>query len=876
MWQTSKWILAGLWVCAAGFAVHAFVGREQVGRPALVTEHLFVLVLTVVALGLLVRWAFYQDALAQLRRHAWLYCSSQALGPTHIRPASWYRSFFIERPAVDLTRQALLQRQGVVLRGAPLVGKTRCAYQVLKRLRGYWILGLTPTNHHTADIKIPRSYFFGQVRLILLLDDLPQYVGKFSLGSLLAHLRRHTASVSVLATCCTDDLQVLQHGDFSAYVTQTLQNIAIEPLSQAEEEQLAHACGQPWETADYTGTPGVLSLNLRQHKQRLAVARYESQHLMRAISLIEAAGIHLYSQALVERVATWVYGLLLPPREIEQVWRWLCETGLVVVEQGIVRPVHSACCGLLAPLPDERPQADPTYALDTDGRQDRHFGPKEMDALWQVVREHGDSRMVLDMTLNGWVINQDVLRAEQGLRQYVSVLPGNAAGHYNLGLLLAGDGRTTEAMQAFRTALSTDPLHAGAYYNLGVLCVGDGLRQDAADAFRAALRCDPFHAGAHNNLGLLLVSQERAQEAGQAFQTALRCDPNLASAHYNMGLLLAKQSLAKEAALAFDAAARCDPEHTGAHNNLGVLLAGQGRVSEAAQAFRAALSADPDDADAHYNLGVLLAGQGQIDVAATEYRAALRCYPRHTNIHRRLDSLLAALAGQAHLHTLTQEVRLALSYRPEVNSDISDIGTYGHNQLGVTLVQKGLVAEAQREFEAALQENPTDVSAHYNLGVIWANRECMQEAEYEFLATLRYAPHHAGAHNNLGVLRASQGRFVEAEHEYRAALLLEPSDAQVYSNLAILLARAERMSEAYEAFQDALRCQPHNAGVYNDLGIFLVDQGKTVEALEAFQAALHNDPSHADARKNLAALSVQRDLIEKPNLGRKEECDVAI
>ena len=330
MWQTSKWILAGLWVCAAGCAVYAFVGVGPAGWLAILTEHLSVLILAVVALGLLVRWAFYQDALSQLRRRAWVYASSQQLRPTHIRSAVWYRSFFIERPAVDLTLQALLQRQGVVLRGAPLVGKTRCAYEVLKRLRGYWILGLAPTNQHIADIKIPRSYFFGRVRLILLLDDLPRYVGKFSLGSLLAHLRRHTTCVSVLATCSTDDARVLQHGDFYACVTQTLQDIRVEPFSQAEEEQLAHACEQPWETTDYTGTPGVLALNLGQHKQRLDAARYESQRLMRAVSLMDAAGIYTYSQALVERVAKRVYGLLLPPREIEQVWRGLCEIARVV------------------------------------------------------------------------------------------------------------------------------------------------------------------------------------------------------------------------------------------------------------------------------------------------------------------------------------------------------------------------------------------------------------------------------------------------------------------------------------------------------------------------------------------------------------------
>ena len=133
MWQTNKWILAGLWVCAVGCAAYAFVGGEQVGLPAILTkhltgppseylsEHLGVLVLAVVALGLLVRWAFYQDALSQRRSHVWLYVSSQQLCPTHIRPPVWYRSFFIEQSAVDLTLQALQQRQGVVLRGAPLL-----------------------------------------------------------------------------------------------------------------------------------------------------------------------------------------------------------------------------------------------------------------------------------------------------------------------------------------------------------------------------------------------------------------------------------------------------------------------------------------------------------------------------------------------------------------------------------------------------------------------------------------------------------------------------------------------------------------------------------------------------------------------------------
>ena len=176
-----------------------------------------------------------------------------------------------------------------------------------------------------------------------------------------------------------------------------------------------------------------------------------------------------------------------------------------------------------------------------------------------------------------------------------------------------------------------------AHYNLGIGLASQGRTFEAIDHFRAAIRIDPRFADAHNNLGNALEHQGRTAKAIRHYREALRIDPAMASAHYNLGLALAREGDTNTAMAHFNEALRIRPAYAQAHNNLGIVLIDLGRTVEAMVHFTEALRIDPDSATAHYNLGVVLASQGKHHQAIAHFNEALRIDPTHADARKKLN-----------------------------------------------------------------------------------------------------------------------------------------------------------------------------------------------------------------------------------------------
>src|SRR5438034_8205596 len=172
----------------------------------------------------------------------------------------------------------------------------------------------------------------------------------------------------------------------------------------------------------------------------------------------------------------------------------------------------------------------------------------------------------------------------------VAIDPGSAVGEYSRGLVLAQQGKLTEAMEHYQTAL----------------------------------RINPDYADAHNNVGAVLADQGRLAEAIEHYREALRLTPDYADAHYNWGNALAQQGKPAEAIEHYRQALRIKPDHALSHTNWGVELAQQGKLAEAIDHFREALRIKPDDALAHRNLGLALTQQGKPAEAFEHFQQAGR------------------------------------------------------------------------------------------------------------------------------------------------------------------------------------------------------------------------------------------------------------
>ncbi|HOW89397.1 MAG TPA: tetratricopeptide repeat protein, partial [Elusimicrobiales bacterium] len=102
----------------------------------------------------------------------------------------------------------------------------------------------------------------------------------------------------------------------------------------------------------------------------------------------------------------------------------------------------------------------------------------------------------------------------------LSVAPDARQAHNNLGVVLAGLGRTEEAVEHYREALRIRPDYPNARHNLGLALAALGRKEEAVAQYREALRLKPYFTEALNGLGLALSALGRTEEAAAQHREA--------------------------------------------------------------------------------------------------------------------------------------------------------------------------------------------------------------------------------------------------------------------------------------------------------------------------------------------------------------------
>ena len=185
-------------------------------------------------------------------------------------------------------------------------------------------------------------------------------------------------------------------------------------------------------------------------------------------------------------------------------------------------------------------------------------------------------------------------------------------------------------------------------------------------------------------------------------------------------------------------------------------------------------------------------------------------------------------------------------------------GNYtAYNNLGYVQAAAGRNAEAIKNYQQALDFNPSFSDCVNNLGTAFLNQGQLDKAQDCYLRALAINPDFAEAHNNLGILFTKQGKKNEAIEQYRKAIELKPSRAEFYNNLGNLLANQGRTTEAIPLFQKALEVDPDNAKVHYNLANIAFAQGQWDGAIVHYQLALKGMPDSVHAHYQLG-LALER------------------
>ena len=159
----------------------------------------------------------------------------------------------------------------------------------------------------------------------------------------------------------------------------------------------------------------------------------------------------------------------------------------------------------------------------------------------------------------------------------LAVTTDNSIIQNNLGVIMAGEGNTVEAIKLYRKALATAPEYAEAHANLGHQLLNLGQLDQAQTSLTRALDLSPDLPLAEADFGLLLAARGEFEGARRHLERSLTLAPGDADNESNLCFVLTHLDRLDEAIAHCNTALRIKPGLANAQFNLSNALAAKKR-----------------------------------------------------------------------------------------------------------------------------------------------------------------------------------------------------------------------------------------------------------------------------------------------------------
>jgi arylsulfatase A-like enzyme/Tfp pilus assembly protein PilF len=253
-----------------------------------------------------------------------------------------------------------------------------------------------------------------------------------------------------------------------------------------------------------------------------------------------------------------------------------------------------------------------------------------------------------------------------------------------------------------------------------------------------------------------------------------------------------------------------DPKVIDAWFALGMMSARRGRHEDAIGYYKHALALKSDDEEAVINMAHAYRALGRDNEALVGFRRFLELDPKNAQVHYEIAQILI---DRGELATAATELQAALAVEPKMAA--------ARNALGVVALNQGDLASAEKQIRQALDMKPDVRLAHYNLALLAETRNDLVTAQAEYTRELELHPNNFKAAFNLGKLYESQRRPGEQEAAFRKAIEANPEFGEGYFYLAkLLLDQGRAFDEAVTLAKKGLEVAPKSA--YAPLGHYVL------------------------------------------------------
>lgn len=400
------------------------------------------------------------------------------------------------------------------------------------------------------------------------------------------------------------------------------------------------------------------------------------------------------------------------------------------------------------------------------------------------------------------------------------------------------DGQADQALATATLATERHPESTSAFYTLGRVQTLRRQPDAAIAAFQETLRLNPRATEAKLALARLHLAQGRPDTSIGFAQEALASEPGNADAQLLVVRgLLARGDLDRASTELKQLLARF-PNAAAVHTQMGMLLGRRRDNAGARREFERAAELDPRSLEPLTGLVVL-------DLTTKQFAAA------RARVDARLarDSSSSLFVLAARTYAATGDAAAAERFlRRAIDVDSGDLAAYG--ALGQLYVQQGRLDDARVEFDRIAKQSAKPVGALTMIGIIAQAKGDLAQAQAQFERALQIDPEAAVAANNLAWIYAEHGGNLDvALHLAQVAQKRLPEVSEVGDTLGYIYYKKNLAPLAISTLTVVTAKDPANATFQYHLGLAYAGAGDAKRARQSLAQALQLQPDFAGAHE---------------------------